>query len=316
MDFQNHLTIRHLRLLKVLGRELNMRRAAELLNTSQPAVSRRLAELESFLAEKLFERTTRKVVATALGRNLIWHAERILGDLEQAQGDFQALTRGSVGGLDIGLLRGFSPPILAGALTLMALRMPGIDIRFREGLAENQVNDLEQGRADVVLTHLDLPRLSKQIAADVLYEESVGLLVSSKDRLARRRRVTWEDVADRCWIVPRAGTTVRLAIGRALADRPGKVSPPPLVEITTPHFAVAIIRGQKNSVAAMPMKLAKWFDKDLGVASCLEMSDDLLRFSIYAARLRSRRVTEAANVFLSCLKESAGRHSESLHVVE
>ena len=28
------------------------------------------------------------------GRNLIWHAERILGDIEQAQADFSALTRG------------------------------------------------------------------------------------------------------------------------------------------------------------------------------------------------------------------------------
>jgi hypothetical protein len=40
MDFQSYLTLRHLRVIKVVGRELSLSRAAEILNTSQPAISR------------------------------------------------------------------------------------------------------------------------------------------------------------------------------------------------------------------------------------------------------------------------------------
>ena len=74
MDFQSHLTLRHLRVVKVIGRELSLSRAAEVLNTSQPAISRALSEVETMLNARLFDRSTRKVSPTAIGRNLIWHA--------------------------------------------------------------------------------------------------------------------------------------------------------------------------------------------------------------------------------------------------
>src|SRR5579875_990994 len=78
MKFKQSLTLRHLRLIEALGRELSLSRCAEALYTSQSAVSRGLAEIEAMLDAQLFERTTRKCSPTALGQNLIWHAEQIL----------------------------------------------------------------------------------------------------------------------------------------------------------------------------------------------------------------------------------------------
>lgn len=56
----------------------SFRAASDKLNTTQPAVSQRIASLEADLGVKLFERDARGVKLTAKGHELLSHAERML----------------------------------------------------------------------------------------------------------------------------------------------------------------------------------------------------------------------------------------------
>lgn len=56
----------------------SFRAASEKLCTTQPAVSQRIASLESDLGVRLFERDARGVILTAKGSELLSHAERML----------------------------------------------------------------------------------------------------------------------------------------------------------------------------------------------------------------------------------------------
>jgi DNA-binding transcriptional LysR family regulator len=56
----------------------SFRGAAERLNTTQPAVSQRIAALEAELGVRLLDRGARSVVTTAQGRRLLDYAERML----------------------------------------------------------------------------------------------------------------------------------------------------------------------------------------------------------------------------------------------
>jgi len=63
------------------------RAAAEKLNATQPAISQRIASLESGLGVRLFERDARGIKLTAKGQELLSHAERMLQmrtDMQQA----------------------------------------------------------------------------------------------------------------------------------------------------------------------------------------------------------------------------------------
>jgi len=59
-------------------------RAAESLHITQTALSRRVQNLEAFLGVKLVERTTRSVSLTAIGRDFLPQARRLLTDLASA----------------------------------------------------------------------------------------------------------------------------------------------------------------------------------------------------------------------------------------
>ena len=58
--------------------------AAERLNTTQPAISARIAALEKRLNVKLFDRSGHRVALTPHGRKFLAHAEQLLDTRSQA----------------------------------------------------------------------------------------------------------------------------------------------------------------------------------------------------------------------------------------
>ena len=71
----------------------NFSRAAEMLNSTQPAVSRRIHALEDWLGARLFNRDTQPVSLTAEGELFKPVAEEILRSLRRIQGEVRGLQK-------------------------------------------------------------------------------------------------------------------------------------------------------------------------------------------------------------------------------
>lgn len=71
-----------------LARLRSFRTTAAHLNTTQPAVSARIAQLEQSLGATLFHRTSRHVSLTPRGLELLGHAERMLAEREEILRNF------------------------------------------------------------------------------------------------------------------------------------------------------------------------------------------------------------------------------------
>jgi DNA-binding transcriptional LysR family regulator len=78
------LALYHLETLTWIARLGTFRAAAERLNTTQPAISARVREVEEQLGIPLFQREGRRMVLTARGRLLIQACEPLWTGLEQA----------------------------------------------------------------------------------------------------------------------------------------------------------------------------------------------------------------------------------------
>lgn len=76
------LDLKALRHFVSVAESLSFARAAERLGTSQPVVTRTVAQLEHNLGAKLFERTTRRVALTPAGVVLLKAARPLLGQAE------------------------------------------------------------------------------------------------------------------------------------------------------------------------------------------------------------------------------------------
>src|SRR5947209_3467347 len=80
----------------------SMRKAAALLNTAQPAVSRAIAELEHAVAVRLLDRTSHGVEPTTYGRALIDGGAAMFDDLSKAIKKIEFLSDPQTGELHIG----------------------------------------------------------------------------------------------------------------------------------------------------------------------------------------------------------------------
>ena len=107
-------------------------RAAETLNLTQPAISARIAMLETELGGPLFDRRGRQLQLTALGRHFLPYAERmlaVLADGLQAVENFQA---GKVGQVKIAAPGPFVIGLLVDVLEVFRQEHPTIDVLIRE----------------------------------------------------------------------------------------------------------------------------------------------------------------------------------------
>ncbi|MBV6306548.1 LysR family transcriptional regulator [Candidimonas humi] len=281
--FLNRVTLRHLKLIHAIGQELSLSRAAARLHTSQPAVSLALREMESVLEARLFDRSTRKVRLTALGDVLCKHADRILGEIEQAALEFEAARDGYPGLLRVGLI----PQVPASLLTeaLESLQQDGhrIHALVREGSARGLAEELVRGNLDCLISHLALGPLAEDIESRPLYEDTTCLVVEAGHPLATRAELNWDDVRALRWIVPTYDAPVRTRIDREFFLR-GRPDLATLIETDAVTVALGTLRGSRT-VAVM----------NRAVAECYRLSGLIhilpLQFEVGVARfvLLSRR---------------------------
>lgn len=84
MDAPVHVTLGQIRAFVTVASTASFRRAAELLHLSQPALTNRIRQFEDELGLRLFDRNTRSVELTTLGRDLLPIFRRLVGEFETA----------------------------------------------------------------------------------------------------------------------------------------------------------------------------------------------------------------------------------------
>ena len=132
-----------LRLFCVVARNRSFAETSRELGISKAAVSKRIALLEASIEEKLFHRTTRKVLLTAQGEIVHVWAQRILEDVDLMG---EAISREKAA--PSGLLRicsstGFGRSRLAPALSELARKYPQLEIQVE--LFDRPVDLVDEG---------------------------------------------------------------------------------------------------------------------------------------------------------------------------
>lgn len=143
------LAIYHLETLLWIARLGTFRAAAERLNTTQPAISARVREIEAQLGIEVFRREGRGVVLTARGRQLVQDCEPLLAGFERAlimAGD-QAGARGVV---RIGAGEIAAASCLPGFVQQIGSDLPGVTLEIELDLTARMLQQLLAGTRDLV----------------------------------------------------------------------------------------------------------------------------------------------------------------------
>mgnify|MGYP003676492822 CR=1 FL=1 len=145
------MDVRQLRYFLTIGRCGSFSRASVELNVAQPALSHHVANLEAELGVKLFDRSTRGVVATECGKTLMHHAEIILRQMTHATRDVQDCSSQPSGPVQIGLPTSVSIELAVPLLTEVEKRFPEITLNVNENHSGYLSEWLGSGQLDLAI---------------------------------------------------------------------------------------------------------------------------------------------------------------------
>lgn len=212
-----NLKPRHLQLLVGLDDLRHVGRVAEMLNVSQPAVSKALAEIERGVGLSLFERGKNGLMPTVYGECMIRLSRSMLQALDATGEELRHLQSGSAGQVRIGVLPVAAPVLVPRAVIRMQRDAPRTAVVLHEATADRLLPMLRDGQLDLVVGTLPPASLSSGLEVLVLHEgEGVHVVTGVHHPLAKRERVRATDIERYPLIIPPLGTSYRYAVERAL----------------------------------------------------------------------------------------------------
>jgi len=196
-----HIPWSDLELVVAIAEAGSLSGAARALRTTQPTVSRRLAELEARLGEPVFRRTVAGAVATSFGERLLEPARRMREhalEVEHAAEDADGEPRGVV---RVSAAPGMAYAFVAPFAALARDRLPGVRL---EVLASTRYVDLVRREADVAIRWQSPARRDEQRELEVLAAvEHPVVAVATREYIATLpKKYTARDIGWIGWAPP------------------------------------------------------------------------------------------------------------------
>ncbi|MFR0688502.1 LysR family transcriptional regulator [Enterobacterales bacterium AE_CKDN230030158-1A_HGKHYDSX7] len=303
------LRYKHLQMLLTLGSSLNLHRAAQGMNLSQPAATRMLREIEDMFGCELFERLPRGMRPTALGQELLRFAEFALSGLDRVASDLQARQQGGYGHLAIGAIMGAVPDLVMGAVAEIKERQPQLQIRIMGDTSDQVIQLLEQGRIDVGVARRNAVSDRGQYEFEPLGNEKLLVVVHKGHPLVRRRKVEWAElVRDWPWILQPETSPSRIAFDQLLHSL-ALPAPADVIECSSVYSMQQLIQLTPAVMLLSESALRDYLRMGLVKALPVQVAQQMEPFGLL--RRRDEPVSRELALFMNLLRERSAMVGET-----
>ncbi len=166
----------------------SLTKAAVLLDTVQPAVSRTIAGLERDCAGRLFHRTGRGLLLTEFGSQILPRVKALLLESSQLEDEMKSGGGLAIGEVRLGILPSLSDPGIYSLYRKTRNLFPHVRLHVLEG-STGQIDEwLTNGRIDIAIRF----RYSEAVSPNEVVLGSVGTYLVSAPGDARTQNATTE----------------------------------------------------------------------------------------------------------------------------
>lgn len=213
-------------------------RAAELLATSQPTISRTLARLEATLSLKLFSRIRGRLVPTREGQLFFAEVRANLIGLDQLRQSAARIREVGDGIIRIASLAAMGHGIVPRAIARFSADHPNVTVSYQVRTSGVVRDLIASGRFDIGLAADEID--ASGVDATVFATPRAVCAIPSAHRLAGRKQITAKHLAGEPLIVLSPQDSVRRAMDRAFAD--AGVTPKIVVETPYSLTVAALVK--------------------------------------------------------------------------
>ncbi|MDQ1912152.1 LysR family transcriptional regulator [Paenibacillus sp. GD4] len=289
------MNLNQLETLITISKTMSFRKAGELLNLTQPAVSAQIKSLEDEFKTTLIDRN-QPVTLTDSGRVFLEHAEIILQTVEELKQRLSDLNQTPQGHIHLGTTTSIAIQILPRVLSYFQNQFPLIKTTIHSMTSSQIMASVENGSIDIGITYL----FDKQptLESSVLYYDTFELVVSPEHPLSKYSHVPIERLHELPLIMLSPETA-----GRRFVDQIFKqlyITPQVVMELPSSEEVKRMV--ELNLGAAIISKLSIASELKLGTLKMIRVNELEISHPVGVVYKTGRYLSSALNQFLIDLK--------------
>jgi DNA-binding transcriptional LysR family regulator len=280
----------------------SMSKAAAVLNTTQPAISRSIAELETTIGVRLLDRTPQGVAPTEAGRALLDGGVAVFDDLRQAVKNIEFLADPTAGEVRVG-----STPLLAASFVSavtdrLSRRYPRMVFRLVTGYVETLHRELSERNVDLLIARKFGPIADERLGFEFLFDDPSVVVAGAQSPWVRRRRIEFADLVDELWVLPPPGSGIASVAAEAFRAS-ARGYPRTTVVTDSPQVRMSLL-ATGRFVTILPGSALKFPAKrsDLKI---LPVELPKARVPIGIVTLKDRALSPVAKIFIEHARDVA-----------
>ncbi|MDI9333123.1 MAG: LysR family transcriptional regulator [Cytophagales bacterium] len=209
-------TLRQLEAFAILADCLSFKSAAEQLHLSASAVSQLVAELESVVGFRLFERSTRKVTLSSSGQTFLPVVQSMLWQRQQVSSAAQDVQNQAIGIVRIAAPQVIAAIVLPPIMAKYQLTQPRVTLRLADCSVENLVSKVAHAEVDIAIGP-DRP-IDIRVKSRMLFPSPWVVWCAPDHPIAIKKRIGWRDLSAHAIAV--AGRDHETQVARMVANLP------------------------------------------------------------------------------------------------
>ena len=297
-----NVTLRQLRAFLAVTRTGSFTLAAESLYITQSALSGLIKELEQVLGVRLFDRSTRRIQMSEVGRGIYPLIEKILADLDGALDEVA-----NIKALKRGVVRVAAPQLMACTLlpeviSAFARDFPNITVRLTDCAVESVTSRVFSGEVDLGIGPERDP--NSDIDATLLFELPFHAVFHREHPLANAHSVRWSELADYPLITLQGQFTERLSID--LHNTMRELDLNPNATVTFMSTALSMVSAGLGATICSPY--AASLVHLYGLSMRLLVAPEIFR-RFYIFTRNGRSLSPAAEAFRNHLSQHIEKHA-------
>lgn len=266
-------------------------RAAVRVHLTQPAISKRISNLEQAVNTRLFDRIGRRVQLTPAGVVLLEQARAILNEVAEAKRRIANLSEEINGKLSLGTSHHIGLHRLPPALRKFHDRYPQVQLDLRFLDSEAGCRAVAQGELELAIVTLPT-NPAPQLECRTVWDDPLQFVVGAGHPLATRRRIKAQALVQHTAVLPAPGTYTRELILNALGAERAHIN----VGLATNYLEVLKMLVKIGlGWSALPETL---IDADMRV---LRIEGVTIHRQLGIVTHRARTLSNAARAMIDCL---------------
>ncbi len=298
---RSRLKIRHMNVLVALDDTLSVTRAAERLHVTQASVSRTLAEAEDGFGMPLFERHSRGLLRTTTGQQILQATRQILRDIAALETIASQISDLRSGEIKIGLQLVSALDQIANLISTFKTLYPNVQVCVRDGLLPSLLEDLTNGRLDVVFGRLGSGLDDNGYETRIIAHANPVLIASNPDLL---QGDSIAELLEHPWVLPLPGTPMRIEFDRVCAAA-GCSTPSDLIESSNPHLIIEVVFGG-DRIGVAPTIPTELLNRSKKLHS-RPFPEHFESYPVGAISVKNRNQAPAAAAFLEFVESKWGK---------